>query len=112
MEKYQHRSPSNFPTISVYESWLGADLLIKGLQLARNNVTRAEVIKKLRGITAYTGGGLLPKSIDYKTIFGHDLPQVCGWYLRAAPNGFVATSSQPVCGTDIPGTATAAPSSS
>ena len=25
LEKYQHRSPANFPTFNIYESWLGAD---------------------------------------------------------------------------------------
>ncbi len=107
LQKYQHRSPANFPTYVVDESWLGADLMIKGLQKAGASPTRASVIKALRGITSYNGNGLLPQSINYSTIFGHNLPKLCSWYLQAKKNGFVTVSNQPVCGTYIPGTATA-----
>ena len=106
LRTYQGRSPANFPTFDVYESWLGADLMIKGLQRAGANPTHASVIKALRGITAYNGGGLLPVSYNYSTNFGKDGPQ-CSWFMRAAPNGFVPVSLNPICGHDIPGTATA-----
>ena len=56
---------------------------------------------------SYDGNGLLPNPIDYSTIFGHNLPQLCTWYLQAQPNAFVPVSSQPICGRDIPGTSTA-----
>jgi branched-chain amino acid transport system substrate-binding protein len=107
LQKYQHRAPANFPTYVVDESWLGADLMIKGLQKAGSNPTRASVVKALRGVTSYNGNGLLPQSINFSTIFGHNLPLQCGWYLQAAKNGFVSLSSKPLCGTYIPGTATA-----
>jgi branched-chain amino acid transport system substrate-binding protein len=106
LQKYEHRPPSQFPSYTIYESWVGADLMIKGLQLAGKNPTPASVIKALRGIKSYNANGLLPESINYSTIFGHDLPKSCGWYMKAEKNGFVAASSQPVCGTDIPGTTT------
>ncbi|HLN17906.1 MAG TPA: ABC transporter substrate-binding protein [Acidimicrobiales bacterium] len=110
--KYQHRSPSNWPTFNIYESWLGTDLMIKGLLAAGPNPTRAGVIKALRGVTAYNGGGLLSQNIDYATVFGHDLPEQCAWYLQAQSKGFVPISTGPICGKDIPGSATAtAPSS-
>jgi len=107
LQKYQHRSPANFPDFITYESWLGADLMLKGLQLAGPNPSRANVIKDLRNVKSYDGNGLLPNPIDYSTIFGHDLPQLCTWYLQAQPNAFVPVSSQPICGHDIPGTSTA-----
>jgi hypothetical protein len=107
LQKYQHRPPANFPTYVVDESWLGADLMIQGLQRAGNSPTRASVIKAIRGITSYNGNGLLPQSINFSTIFGHNLPKQCAWYLQAKKNGFVTVSNQPVCGTYIPGTATA-----
>jgi branched-chain amino acid transport system substrate-binding protein len=106
LQKYEGRPPSQFPNFAIYESWLGADLMIKGLQLAGNNPTRANVIKDLRSIKSYNGNGLLPSSINYSTIFGHDLPEACGWYLQARPKGFVPVSTQPVCGHDLPGTTT------
>ncbi len=107
MEKYAHFTKSDFPSFSQYEAWAGADLMIKGLELAGQNPTRAAVIKDLRGLKSYTANGLLPEPIDYSTIFGHDLPRQCSWVMQAEKNGFVPVSSQPVCGMDIPGTSTA-----
>ncbi len=107
LQKYEGRPPSQFPDFNIYESWLGADLMIKGLELAGANPTRANVIKDLRNVKSYNGNGLLPSSIDYSTIFGHDLPQLCGWYMKAEAKAFVPTSTQPLCGHDLPGTSTA-----
>ena len=107
LEKYQHFSSGEFPNFSQYESWLGADLMIKGLELAGNNPTQAGVIHALRGLKSYNGNGLLPETINYSTIFGHDLPVLCGWYMVAKTNGFVPASTTPSCGRDIPGTSTA-----
>jgi branched-chain amino acid transport system substrate-binding protein len=110
LQKYAHRPPAKFPTFNVYESWLGADLMIKGLELAGPNPNRASVIQKLRALKSYNGEGLLPQTINYSTIFGHDLPKLCQWYMRAEPHGFVPVSTQPMCGTDVAGTTTASSS--
>ena len=107
MEKYAHFTKSDFPSFSQYEAWLGADLMIKGLQLAGPNPTRAAVIKDLRGLKSYNANGLLPESFDYATNFGHDPHPQCTWMMQAQKTGFVAVSSKPFCGTDIPGTSTA-----
>ncbi len=106
LEKYEHFKPGAFPNFSQYESWLGADLMIKGLELAGKNPTRAGVISALRNIKSYNGNGLLPETIDYATVFGHDPAKSCGWYMIAEKKGFVPASSQTTCGTDIPGTTT------
>jgi branched-chain amino acid transport system substrate-binding protein len=107
LEKYEHFSSSQFPNFSQYESWLGADLMIQGLEHAGKSPTQAGVIHALRNIKSYNGNGLLSQTINYSTIFGHDLPKACEWYMTAEKNGFVPTSTSPVCGTDIPGTTTA-----
>ncbi len=107
LEKYEHFKPADFPNFSQYESWLGADLMIKGIQLAGSNPTHASVIHALRSLKTYNGNGLLPQNLDFATDFGHDLAKSCGWYMIAEKNGFVPSSSQTICGTDIPGTATA-----
>jgi len=106
MRKYAGFTKTQFPTFIEYESWLGADLMIKGIQKAGASATPATVIRALRGITAYNGNGLLPYTINYSTIFGHDEPS-CVWLYKADPNGFQLVSPNPVCGTDIPGTSTA-----
>lgn len=107
MEKYAHFTKSDFPSFSQYEAWAGADLMIKGLELAGKNPTRAAVITDLRGLKSYTANGLLPNPINFSTIFGHDEPQQCTWIMQAEKTGFVPVSSKPFCGTDIPGTSTA-----
>ena len=104
--KYAHFTSSQFPSFAQYESWLGADLMIKGLQLAGSNPTSAGVIHALRDLKSYNGNGLLPETINYSTDFGHDLPKSCGWYMIAEKTGFVPSSDQPWCGTDLPGTTT------
>jgi branched-chain amino acid transport system substrate-binding protein len=107
MEKYAHFTKSQFPTFGQYEAWAGADLMIKGLELAGKNPTRAAVISDLRNVKSYNANGLLPQSIDYSTIFGHDPAKTCAWIMQAEKTGFKVASSQPFCGTDLPGTSTA-----
>jgi len=107
MEKYAHFTKTDFPNFGQYESWAGADLRIKGLQLAGANPTRAAVIKDLRGLKSYNAGGLLPVSFNYSTDFGHNPAQTCAWVMKAVPNGFTPISPQPSCGTDLAGTSTA-----
>ncbi len=107
MEKYAHFSKTDFPNFGQYEAWAGADLMIKGLQLAGPNPTSAAVIKDLRGLKSYNANGLLPINLDYATNFGHNPPKTCAWIMKAETNGFTAISSQPSCGTDLPGTSTA-----
>jgi branched-chain amino acid transport system substrate-binding protein len=107
MEKYAHFTKSQFPTFGQYEAWAGADLMIKGLELAGPNPTQSAVDKDLRNLKSYNANGLLPQTIDYATIFGHDLPKQCAWVMEAKGSGFTPVSSSPVCGTDVAGTSTA-----
>ena len=80
--------------------------MIKGMQLSGQNPTSAGVIKSLRSVTSYNAGGLLPITINYSTIFGHNPEPTCEYYLQAQSKGFVPVSSQPMCGSDIPGSTT------
>jgi branched-chain amino acid transport system substrate-binding protein len=107
LQKYQHRSPSDFPTYNIYESYVGADLMIQGLTLAGKNPTSAAVIKDLRGIKAYNANGILPDTINFSTIFGQNLPKSCGWYMQAQKTGFKATTTAPVCSGYLPHSNTA-----
>lgn len=106
LQKYEHFSKSQFPSFGQCESWLGADLMIEGIQKAGKNPTHAGVITALRSIKNYTGRGLLPYTINYSTIFGHDIRPGCVWFVKAEQKGFVPTSAKPSCGEDIPGTST------
>jgi hypothetical protein len=84
---------------------VGADLMIKGLQMAEANPTHASVIKALCSIKAYSANRLLPITVNYSTVFGHD-PPTCGWVVKADKTGFVPVSPKPFCGHDVPGTTT------
>jgi branched-chain amino acid transport system substrate-binding protein len=105
MEKYAHLGKNSFATYGENNSWLGADLMIKGLLMAGSNPTRAAVIKDLRSVKAYNGNGLLPITINYSTIFGHDSPS-CSWVVQAHKSGFAPIAPKPFCGHDVPGTTT------
>src|SRR5271163_4907280 len=59
LQKYQHFSKTQFPTLFQYETWSGANLMIQALQMAG------------------------PNPINYSTIFGHDPAKQCVWILRA-----------------------------
>ena len=107
LEKYAHFSKTQFPDFGQEEAWAGADLMIKGLQMAGANPTRSAVIKDLRGLKSYNDNGMLPQTINYSTIFGHNLPKQCTWMVQAEKSGFKMVSNQPFCGTDIAGTSTA-----
>lgn len=111
LEKYDGYTKSQFPSFSEYEAWLGADLMIKGLELDGKNPTRAGVIKALRHVTSYNANGLLPQSWNYSTNFGHDAAKNCSWFMQATKTGFVPVSPHPTCGKDIPGTSTVKASS-
>lgn len=103
LEKYDQFSATDFPTFSQANGWLGADLMIEGIERAGSNPTRSGVVRGIRSIKDYNGDGLLANNINFSTVFGHDLP-ICVWLLRAERTGFVPTQSTPVCGADIPGT--------
>ena len=110
LQKYSHFTKGQFPNFGQYESWTGADLMIKGLEMAGPNPTRAEVIKQLRSITSYDANGLLPQPLDFATDFGKDPAKECTWVMKAQKDGFVPASSNTFCGEDIPGTTTASSS--
>jgi ABC-type branched-subunit amino acid transport system substrate-binding protein len=107
LQKYAHFTKTQFPTYGQYNAWAGADLMIKGLQMAGKNPSRAAVIKDLRSIKSYNVNGLLPQPLDFSTNFGHDPAMECSWMVQAKKNGFVPVSAKPFCGKDIPGTTTA-----
>ena len=50
LQKYEHRPPSQFYDYGIAEAWLGADLMLKGIQLAGADPTSAKVIHALRSV--------------------------------------------------------------
>ena len=62
--KYATEPRTETPTFSQDQAWLGAELMIQGIQMAGSHPTRNKVIESLRSIKAYNGNGLLPFTID------------------------------------------------
>ena len=110
LQKYEGRSPAQFPDFNIYESWLGADLMIKGLELAGRQPDPGErhqgsperqVLQRQR-----------PAPVEHRLL--HHLrsrPAPALWVVHEGRSkGFVPTSTQPLCGHDLPGTSTASTS--
>ena len=110
MIKYQGWTKAQYPTFGQYESYLGAQLMMKGIGLAGSSPTPKNIITSLRNkVTAWNGNGLLAVTINYKTIFGKFTPLSCSWYVQAQQSGFVPVSATPTCAPYIPGTTTKTP---
>jgi hypothetical protein len=95
MEKYAHFTKTHFPTLGQYEAWAGADLMIKGLELAgrqpdpgggHQGPSGSQVLQRERTVAG---------SINYSTIFGHDPAKVCAWVMKAKKTGFVPDLGEP-----------------
>jgi branched-chain amino acid transport system substrate-binding protein len=106
LEKYAGWTSANFPSYAQDEVWLNTELMIKGLENAGSNPTRASTVTALRNITNWNANGLLPYTINYKTIFGHVPAETCIWIEKAEQKGFVLQDTQPVCGNYLAGTST------
>jgi ABC-type branched-subunit amino acid transport system substrate-binding protein len=98
--KYANRPVAKFPTFNIYESYLAVELAAEGLAKA-SSTSSADVIKALRGITNWTGNGILAYTINYSTTFGHGQNPACSWFMKAEKSGFVAVKSTPFCGAII-----------
>jgi branched-chain amino acid transport system substrate-binding protein len=112
MEKYV-----NFfqvPDIFVQGTYIAADMVIKGFQLAGPNATNAKVISTLRKVTNYNGAGLYPAPLNLTKQSGtNDVagsgPAFC-WYVLKIVNGKASMQqTSPVCGVSIPNSNTSAP---
>jgi branched-chain amino acid transport system substrate-binding protein len=89
------------PDLGLYGSYLGADLMIKGLKVAGKNPTRASFISHLRKVSNYNAGGILSTPTTYRhfATTGMLPKRSCGFEFRLETRGFVLQNGgQPVCG--------------
>jgi len=94
-KKYAHFS--GVPAFDWTEGWTSADLLIKGLQVAGRNPTRASFIKNLRKVTNWDSGGLLPAPAVNFEHYQTPSPTRCGYTVKLVGHKFVPTSTKPAC---------------
>ncbi|CAB4899965.1 MAG: ABC transporter substrate-binding protein [Actinobacteria bacterium] len=68
-------------TASAPVGFLDEDLIISGLKKIGNCPTRAALINYLRGVTNYTGGGMLPQPISFGPgVTPNGNPVNCTWF--------------------------------
>jgi branched-chain amino acid transport system substrate-binding protein len=105
LSKYAHYN--GVPDFGWYEGWYGADMMIKGLQMAGPNPTRSSFIDQMHTVTSYNAGGLLPGSDFSLAHFGQPAAKQCSWYVQLKGKSFVPVPSDGSlsCGTLIPNSA-------
>jgi branched-chain amino acid transport system substrate-binding protein len=96
--QYEHFTGT--PGFDWAEGWTSADLLIKGLETAGQNPTRASFVANLRKVTSYDASGLLPNPVDFETY--QTPPKTECYYIdQLVGSHFVVATPKPVCGTLI-----------
>ncbi|HLG68111.1 MAG TPA: ABC transporter substrate-binding protein [Acidimicrobiales bacterium] len=103
LRKYDKSYTGGIPDLGLYGSYLAADNLIKGLQMAGRNLTSAAVIAKLRTLKSYNAGGILPSAVTFQH-FGTPamLPKhPCTYVMQLQGSNFVVYKNKPICGTEI-----------
>ncbi len=104
LRQYDSAYKGGIPDFGLAGSYLAADLMIKGLQLAGTNPTPQTFISNLRQLTSYDAGGIL-SSPTTMAGFGTDaiVPQrICMYYLQLQGANYVALNGgAPICGQRI-----------
>ncbi len=101
LKKYANYS-SPVANLNIVWAYLGADALIKGIQMAGSNPTPSSVITAIRTITSFDGGGILASP---STFAGYGTPAMfpptqCEPLFAITTSGFQpANGGKPVCGT-------------
>ena len=105
LSTYAHQTTN--PDENEYDGWAAASAIIKGLEVAGKNPTRASFTKSLRAVTNFSADGLLVSPENMKASFGTDAegpgpaPGDCYWYSQYKGTAWVP-DRQPVCGGLVP----------
>ncbi|MBO0731290.1 MAG: ABC transporter substrate-binding protein [Acidimicrobiaceae bacterium] len=104
LKKYDPHYKGGIPDFGLWTSYLGADLMIQGLEMAGKNPTRQSFTSRLRLDTNYTAGGLLPTPVSFAN-FGTKamLPQTnCVYFVQLQGKNFVTVhGGKPLCSARI-----------
>jgi branched-chain amino acid transport system substrate-binding protein len=96
---------TGIPGFDYEQGFLAADLMIKGLEVAGQNPTRASFESGLHAVTSYDAGGLLPTPVNFNlSQFGLLPPTQCSYYLQLEGTKFipVPADGKPFCGQLLP----------
>ncbi len=85
------------PGSDYYAGWAVADLAIRAIQAGGSNPTHQSIITKLRKVTVYTVGGLLPTPTNFAD-FGQAANLSCAYWGVLRGTSFVITNhGHPTC---------------
>ena len=98
LKKYGAGS-KGIPSLGVWASYQAADVMIKGLEVAGQNPTRASFISELRKVENYEGNGLFTPGVSF-TGFGTPamFPKKSCQDMAQLKNGKFVTAKKNVCG--------------
>jgi branched-chain amino acid transport system substrate-binding protein len=103
--KYNPGINDTLPDLGLYGSYISAELMIKGLELAGKNPTRQAFISQMRRLTNWNANGILPTPVSF-THFGTKgmlPPRACTYFVQLKGKKFVlADGGKLVCGKLIP----------
>jgi branched-chain amino acid transport system substrate-binding protein len=104
IKKYSPSVPEGIPTLGIYGSYYAADTMIRGLELAGPNLTRADFISKMRNEANYMGNGDLfaPAGVSF-TGFPTNamIPKtLCSDYVQLSGGKFKTVKKQ-LCGNQL-----------
>ena len=98
LAKYAHYT--GVPDFTWYEGWGGADLMIKGLEMAGKNPTRSGFIADLHKVTNYSANGLFGPVNFSLADFGKAPRTLCEYLVQLEGNAY--THPTRVCGAILP----------
>ena len=103
LKKYDSQYKGGIPDIGTWVAYIGADLMIKGLELAGKNPTRASFLANLHKVTNYNAEGFFPSSVSFSLkSFGTSamMPRTyCDYFVQVQGNKYVTINNgKPVCG--------------
>ena len=95
LKKYAHLTGA--PDLLETTGWIGAQLMIKGLEVAGKNPTRSSFMTNLRQVKNWNANGLQPWSINFAD-YQKNIPQLCLYFAKIKNDNFVPVGTKPVCG--------------
>ena len=98
LAKYAHYT--GVPDFTWYEGWGGADLMIKGLELAGKNPTRSGFIADLHKVTDYSANGLFGPVNFSLSDFGKAPKNLCEYLVQLKGDAYAHPTQ--VCGAILP----------
>ena len=98
LAKYAHYT--GVPDFTWYEGWGGADLMIKGLELAGKNPTQSAFIAELHKVTDYSANGLFGPVNFSLSAFGKAPKTLCEYFVQLKGDAYRHPTE--VCGAILP----------